>query len=504
LPNRRWAVPALPGGARCPNPRVGTPDPVLREALQQPNVRIAVACAALLALAAVVRAAFVGAMELPHSDPWRHLLLIQNIRAGRGFTLFAGQPYIWYSPVWYHVAASLAAPEAATWVAAAFSALAAPLFALYLYRLGGGDVAAAWAGGIPMAAFGPLVTFTSQLGAEAFALFLLVAALLASVSGRGPASALGAGLLFGLSLSARLQFLFNGFLFLPLFRSARRGACFGLGAALPLALHWWRNRSVIQAHPFVFSWDGLATRSSDYDLVSTLIVQLHPSVAEATRLLYERTVVLPEWLYGGGRVRWEMLLFLATALVCVVASKRLMLILTGLATLGYFWFLDETLSSRFFRIWLGVFPALFTAIALVTSRLASAPGRGRRALAALLVLAITLTGVGDLRPRPMVPLEAATPPEALLSETHYMVNSGYYHPESLLYRYPDRHFIGMPLEPEHFDAFRAQFPAYRSILWHGYNVQRELLDQLRASRRYRVVRKQENAAGYAYRLWQER
>ena len=35
-----------------------------------------------------MRAAFTAAQGLPSADPWRHLLLLQNLREGRGFTLF--------------------------------------------------------------------------------------------------------------------------------------------------------------------------------------------------------------------------------------------------------------------------------------------------------------------------------------------------------------------------------------------------------------------------------
>jgi hypothetical protein len=451
-----------------------------------------------------VRAAYLAAAGLPYSDPWRHLLLLANVRDGAGFTLFAGQPYIWYSPVWYHVAAALAPPERATWVAATLSALAVPAFALWLHRVAGRDVRAAAAGGLLLAAFGPVVAFTSQLGAEAFALFLLAAALLCSVQGRGIASGLVAGSLFGFSLTARLQFVFDAFLFLPVVRPLRRGIAFALGVALPLGLQAWRNRRAIEAHPFLFTWDGMATRSADYDWLSTLVPQLHPSVAAATQLLYARTLELPEWLHAAGRLRWEMALFLAVALVCVVASRRLPIVLAVFAALVYFTLFDETLSSRFFRIWLGVFPPLFAAVALVASRLAQTRGRWRAPLAVALVAGAVLAGTPDLRPREAYALEAVTPPESLLTRAHYLVNSGFYHPESLMFRYPERRFLGMPLEPERWDEFRAHFPEYRGILWHGYNVQSALLARLRSSQRWHVVARGENEAGYAYRVWEER
>jgi hypothetical protein len=260
---------------------------------------------------------------------------------------------------------------------------------------------------------------------------------------------------------------------------------------------------VIRAHPFLFTWDGLATAREGYGLVSTLAVQLHPSVATATRLLYQHTHALPEWLQADGRLRWEMLAALGAMVAAVAASRRVELALAALASLVYFVALDATLSARFFRIWLGVFPVLLAGTALAAARLARRGAAGRAAAAALVLLTLA-AGASDLRPRPAERLEDATPPPELLSGSHYLVQSGFYHPESLLYRYPERHFLGMPLEPESFEAFHALYPEYRGIVWHGWNVQRELLEHLRESGRWRVAQRGQSASGYAYRIWEER
>lgn len=45
---------------------------------------------AFLAIGVGLRLLFLGVQGLPRFDPWRHLLLVENLRAGRGFTLFAG------------------------------------------------------------------------------------------------------------------------------------------------------------------------------------------------------------------------------------------------------------------------------------------------------------------------------------------------------------------------------------------------------------------------------
>jgi hypothetical protein len=450
-----------------------------------------------------VRGVFAAETELPSADPWRHLLLLGNLREGRGFTLFAGQPYVWYSPVWYRLAALLAPPEHAKWLAAACSALAVPVFALAVYRLAGRDAWAAAVAGVLLAGFGPVVAATVQLGAEAFALLLLVAALALCAAPPGAGAALAAGGFFGFALAARLQLALAGPAFLPLLRRPRSAAAFAAGAALPLALHRRRNRRVIRSNAFVFTWDGLATPSDGYGWLSTLAVQLHPSVAAATRALYESTHARPEWLYLDGRLRVEMLLALALALACVAAARRAGLALAALASLVYFVVLDTTLSARFFRIWLGLFPVLFAGVAIAAARLSRAGNAGRLAAAAL-VLAPLAAGAPELRPRPPEPIEAATPPPGLLRGTHYLVNSGFYHPEVLIYSDPQRRFLGMPLEPERFEEFHALYPEYRAILWHPYNVQRELLRHLRASGRWVPVREASNAAGVSYRVFEER
>ena len=45
-----------------------------------------------VSLAAAVQIGYLLRMDLPVFDPWRHLLVIANLRAGKGFTVFDGQP----------------------------------------------------------------------------------------------------------------------------------------------------------------------------------------------------------------------------------------------------------------------------------------------------------------------------------------------------------------------------------------------------------------------------
>jgi len=83
--------------------------------------------AILLAVGAAARLFFLDAQVIPRFDPWRHLLLVENLRAGRGYTLFAGQPYIWYPPFWHGFAAMMPRALGLGQLAALFSLLTIPL-----------------------------------------------------------------------------------------------------------------------------------------------------------------------------------------------------------------------------------------------------------------------------------------------------------------------------------------------------------------------------------------
>jgi hypothetical protein len=451
-----------------------------------------------LTLAAILRFVFVALTTMPTADPWRHMLLVKNIRDGVGFSLFDGQPYIWYTPIWYYLCAAVTTPEGIKWISATFSTLAVPVFVFYLYKRESADWRAAIVGGLLMALFGPMIHFTCQLGAEAFAVFLLVLALAISVFGRGWISGLTSGVFLGLSLLARFQFAFDALLFLPMFRRRWRGAAFLAGAALPIGIEWWRHHAVISRYPFVFTWDGIATRSQDYNFISTLVTQLHPTVGEALRMLHQRILPMPQWLYSHDRLRWEILLFLAVGVGCVLATKRISLILPALTTIIYFVLFDHTLSSRFFRIWLGLFPVLFVGIAETASRFAGGRPSYRWPLFFIVALAISFTGIVELKPKEMMPIEVATPPAELLADSHYMVNSGFYHPEILAYRFPDKRFIGMPLHPEIFKEFRQHFPEYSAVIWHGFNLQTDLFEYLQRSGEYSLTGRGTSVSGYPY------
>src|SRR5262249_58675578 len=120
-------------------------------------------------------------------------------------------------------------------------------------------------------------------------------------------------------------------------------------------------------------------------------------------------------------------------------------------------------------------------------------------IAAWGLVALTVaTGARSLVPPDMVPLEMVTPPPELLTEPAYMVNSGFFQPDSLAYRFPEKSFIGMPLDPAQFDDFRKRFPRYRHVLWHDFSVQDELLRYLQQSGRATIVARGTNAYGRRY------
>jgi len=454
-----------------------------------------------LLLGALVRIAYLALTELPRFDPWRHLKLVENIRAGHGFTLFDGQPYLWHHPAWYYLSAALPARVGGQWLAGALSLLSVALVWRWLRATHPDSPWAAGAAALLMALFGPLVSFTCQMGPESFSLALVLAALVLVCIRPGLFAAAGAGALFGLAVAARLNFALNGFLFLPFLATRRRAFIWAAGAAVPLGASWWRNHQVIASYPWIFTWDGLATRSAGFNALSTLVIQLHPAVREGLHRLHSHLAPVPLWFRGPEGIAWRPLLFLLIAAACLVASRRRELALAGFTAAGAFLFLDRSLSANFFRVWLGVFPVLIAAVAIAADRVRSrGGGRSRvpRLLAAGLVALVVACGVGELLPQAMYPIEAVTPPAELLTEDAYLVNSGFYHPEAAAWRYPEKRFVGLPLDPGEVDDFLRAFPGYRAVLWHTGGVQDDVARYLIKSKGYAVARKAANTAGLGY------
>ena len=434
---------------------------------------------AVTAVGLALRGAYTWAMQVGPHDPWRHLLLVDRLRDGSGFSLFADQPYLWYPPVWYRLCAVLPEKIGPEWPAALLSALCVPL----IYGWGrvwsaasaedaavdsssGGGQANAWGtarrrghrvGGLAamlMAAFGPVVFYTCHYGSEALALCCLLAALGLVVASAAPppltwAPAAArplvvcacAGALFGLGLVVRLNLVLAvPLLLLPLLASPwwKRLPSFAVGAAMPLVWMAWRNQRIIDAYDWVFTWDGLATPTAEFNWLSTVLLQWHPDVAVGLARLHAAFLPQPEWRTQPVLGAWVGLAAIA-ALARLLVDRRFDLALGLLPGVVYLAWFESSGSSSLFRTWLPLFPAMLLAVAWAAARLAAvstgAIGTARLVAAMLLVVALPLGGLPALRPpsgaipvlgnRP-IPLEMASPPGELLDEQAYMVNSTFF------------------------------------------------------------------------------
>ena len=446
---------------------------------------VAVGLAALVA-----RVAYLAFLDVPQYDPWRHLHLVDNLRAGLGFTLFDGQPFLWYSPSWYRLVAVFPEIVRPEWVAALCSILAVPLF--YGFLRSSENRLVATIGALLLALCGPVVRFTCHYGPEAFALCVALAALWLFCSSRAVVWAALAGSLYGVALAARMNFLFMSPMFVPTLRTRARTVAFGAGTFVPLALSWWRNHSVISSHDWVFTWDGLATRSADFNPLSTLILQLHPAVKEGLRRLHEIVAPVPQWTQS-----WWLIAFVALGSLAGLASRRLWLGLTIAGTLFYFLVLDDGMSSNFFRIYLVLFPAFAYAVALVCNRFSDDP------VVVAAVIAVFLgSGAPMFRPPPMVPIGMVTPPPGLLGDELYLVNSGFFHPEGMMRGHPERRFLGLPIDDAQLEDFLADYSEARTVLWHDFSVQDEVREALIARPGTTLERSAVNDFGRRYTVFE--
>jgi len=295
-----------------------------------------------------------------------------------------------------------------------------------------------------------------------------------------------------------MNFAFNLLLFAPVLRRGRRAASLAAGLAIPAGLTFWRNYRTLRDYEYVFSWDGLATRSDDYGMFSTLVVQAQPTVQRAAERFYETVMPTPEWMD-----RWDLLLFMGIGVVCVLLSRRIPVILAGGGMLAFFLVFDHTHSSHFFRVNVPLVPVFLMAIAMVVGRAVRSGRRIASAGAWALVGLTLLAGAGHLTPQDMYRLDEVTPPPGLLTEDAYMVTGGFYQPESLVYRYPETDFVGMPLDPQEFERFRKEYREYRAILIHDVSIQGGLARRLLGSGRYEVVRAATNRFGHWYLVLEE-
>jgi hypothetical protein len=443
---------------------------------------------ALMAVGTVARLFFLNAQAIPRFDPWRHLLLVENLRAGRGFTLFAGQPYIWYPPFWHVLAALMPKALGLAQLSAIFSLLMIPL--TYVFARVGAKIGTAGAAvaSLFMALSGPLIAYTCHYGPEAFALFLISGALCIVACWKHPIGAAAAGLLLSAGVMLRPNLGILILLAVPFVLKRLRWTWLGVGGIIPLAFVGIWNHRVIAANPFIFAWDGLAAPASSYGLLSTLLPQMNNVVAEALRGLHSVIIPVPEWFKQGGAIRWDTILFMAFGLLTVAVSRKLLWIAAVLAGMVYMLFLDRSLSSNFFRLALGLFPIFFLSFGALADRVRAAKSPRFRWYYAGYVAFALLSGARLYAPPPMPDLGRMVPPPEVLLESSYMVNSGYYHPECLMARYPDKRFIGLPACPEEFDAFVRAYPGYPAIVWHEeFSVQDALLRALVDSGRWRVA-----------------
>ena len=453
----------------------------------------------LLAVGAIVRLLFNGAQTIPRFDPWRHLLLVENLRAGRGFTLFAGQPYIWYPPFWHGFAALMPRALGLDQIAALFSLLTVPL--AYAFARFGAKMSFIGAGvaSLFMAASGPLVAFTCHYGPEAFALFLTLCALCLMACTKREAAGLTSGILFSAAVFLRPNLALLGFLFIPYVLRGKRWIALSIGGLVPAVFVAIWNLRAIAANPFIFTWDGFATPAGGYGPIATLLPQLEPVVRESLRQLHSTIMPLPEWFSLGGILRWDTILFMAFGVVAVIASRRLFWIVAALVGIIYILFLDRSLSANYFRIALGLFPGFFLSMGMLADRVRTSKSPRFRWYYTGFVGFALLSGARLFAPPPMPELGRMLPPPEVLAEKAYMVNSGYYHPECLMARYLDKRFIGLPVKPEEFERFRNLYPEYRAIVWHEeFSVQDGLLRYLLDSGLYRVTSRWASDYGIHY------
>jgi hypothetical protein len=197
-----------------------------------------------------------------------------------------------------------------------------------------------------------------------------------------------------------------------------------------------------------------------------------------------------------------MLSFMLVSVACILATRRLWLIMTTMIWAAYFLFFDTTHSARFFRIWVVFIPLMIVAISGVISRLiGKVEGPWATVLPLCLVIFLAATGIPDLFNHNKILLQNVTPPAGMLTESRYLVNGGFYQPESLIYQYPQKQFIGMPIRPEDLADFLGYYPEYRHILWHqSFNVQEKLLEFAQESPDFKTIKQGENKGGYHYQV----
>jgi hypothetical protein len=235
----------------------------------------------------------------------------------------------------------------------------------------------------------------------------------------------------------------------------------------------------------------LATRAADFDVLSTLILQLHPDISEGLRRLHEIVVPLPQWARS-----WSLVVFMMLGTASVAVARRAWLALTVMATLIYFLFFDTTMTSNHFRVYVVLFPVFAYAVALAADRL-----RRNRWLGLLLAAAFVLAGATSFKPPQMVPVDMTAPPEGMIGNQTYLVNSGFYHPEALVRRFPESRFLGLPIQADQVEAFLSVYPSVETVLWHGFSIQDEVKSALLARKGTSLIKSGHNRFDYPYEVY---
>jgi hypothetical protein len=215
------------------------------------------------------------------------------------------------------------------------------------------------------------------------------------------------------------------------------------------------------------------------------------------------TVPTPEWLWSAEGMPWSSAIFMLAGAAALVLWRKRIAGWIGFLSLVYMALFDPTRTGNYFRIYVGLFPLMFAALAELSGRISWVNGIRRIWVPGAVAAGVIFCGVTFLVPGDMIPVEAVTPPGDLLKQdASFMVNSGFFQPEALCYAFPDRKFIGLPMRPEEFDEFRKSFPGYKFILWHDISVQDRLSNVLLATGRAFPLTSGTNAFGVNYDLWE--
>ena len=354
-------------------------------------------------------------------DYWRHYTLIRNIQEGHGFVGFASQPYLYLPPLWFYLASFLPTedPRPLSILIGALTTI--PIF-LITKRLIGKH--AALISALLWACLGLAIRNSTSSGGEPLVTLLVMTGWWLFLT-KNRLLCLFGSFLFGLAVLSRYEALF---LFPVVLFYMRKNLLDSLVFFLPVIWLWWRNAGIISQHEFIFFCDGIATRSDQYNWLSTLFPYLHPDVDAAWKLDHRPFAWKPEW--------WDTQILLLIGGFLFSKKKGLyifsypLLLYLFSPTLGRLKYLYATL------------PALIIGFSASVSHLK----KSFRIGLTILVLFFSAKQIGFIKMNneyvqviKNLPLEAA----------RYMVSSSYdAFPDTIQYLRPDKMFVGLPPEPK--------------------------------------------------------